>query len=248
MREPSRLGGKGESDILSCLKTILIRALSDKQMNVIEQLTGNFQLLLPTELKHFGHFPGRKMSIRTKSNSHRDSDVNLPPESWRLLCKQSAASKVVPEEQSESLHVSMGSYALSADTQWADALDAKFTKTPQHSSAGGSSSQQSSGSKRQTVSELSNKRQYHRRGKNDRLPSDEEDDKDDNKKKRRCNQIPEASKRDVRKYACPFYIRDPLRYAGEQSCPGPGWDEVRRVKSVQVAASLGLNNFNSFFV
>jgi hypothetical protein len=33
-----------------------------------------------------------------------------------------------------------------------------------------------------------------------------------------------------KKFACPYYKRNPKKYRNWTSCPGPGWDEVHRVK------------------
>ena len=33
-----------------------------------------------------------------------------------------------------------------------------------------------------------------------------------------------------RKFACPYFKRNPKKYRQWTSCPGPGWDEVHRVK------------------
>jgi ribosome modulation factor len=33
-----------------------------------------------------------------------------------------------------------------------------------------------------------------------------------------------------RKFACPYFKRNPKKYRKWTSCPGPGWDEVHRVK------------------
>ncbi|KAK3319451.1 hypothetical protein B0H66DRAFT_475781 [Apodospora peruviana] len=34
-----------------------------------------------------------------------------------------------------------------------------------------------------------------------------------------------------KKYACPYFKRDPKKYCKWTSCPGPGWDEIHRVKT-----------------
>jgi hypothetical protein len=34
----------------------------------------------------------------------------------------------------------------------------------------------------------------------------------------------------IRKFACPYFKRNPKKYRKWTSCPGPGWDEVHRVK------------------
>jgi hypothetical protein len=43
----------------------------------------------------------------------------------------------------------------------------------------------------------------------------------------------DASPRDAgaKKFACPYFKRNPKKYRKWTSCPGPGWDEVHRVKT-----------------
>lgn len=36
----------------------------------------------------------------------------------------------------------------------------------------------------------------------------------------------------TKKFACPYFKRNRRKYSKWTSCPGPGWDEVHRVKSV----------------
>jgi hypothetical protein len=68
----------------------------------------------------------------------------------------------------------------------------------------------------------------------DILHTQEEADGDGRRKKTR-----RASSHDVvagadgnRKFACPYFKRNPKKYRKWTSCPGPGWDEVHRVKYV----------------
>jgi len=56
---------------------------------------------------------------------------------------------------------------------------------------------------------------------------DEEDG--DNRRRKRSRPTPSD---EVKKLACPYYKRNPQRYGKWTSCPGPGWDEVHRVKYV----------------
>jgi hypothetical protein len=41
-----------------------------------------------------------------------------------------------------------------------------------------------------------------------------------------------AGNNDNRKFACPYFKRNPKKYRKWTSCPGPGWEEVHRVKYV----------------
>ena len=57
-----------------------------------------------------------------------------------------------------------------------------------------------------------------------------EDDEDgDNRRRKRPRP---TSSDEAKKLACPYYKRNPQRYGRWTSCPGPGWDEVHRVKYV----------------
>ena len=58
----------------------------------------------------------------------------------------------------------------------------------------------------------------------------EEDDGDGRRKKPR--KTAPNSKSGGRKFACPYFKRNPRKYGKWTSCPGPGWDEVHRVKCV----------------
>lgn len=60
------------------------------------------------------------------------------------------------------------------------------------------------------------------------------EDADDDGNARKHPKRNEKRNRAVRpvKYACPFYKRNPARYISFRSCPGPGWDDVHRVKYV----------------
>ncbi len=41
-----------------------------------------------------------------------------------------------------------------------------------------------------------------------------------------------------KKFACPYFKRNPKKYRNWTSCPGPGWDEVHRVKSARQTACV----------
>ncbi|GAB1318649.1 metalloendopeptidase [Madurella fahalii] len=56
------------------------------------------------------------------------------------------------------------------------------------------------------------------------------DDVDDGDNRRRKRPRTESSD-EPRRFACPYYKRNPKRYSKWTSCPGPGWDEVHRVKA-----------------
>lgn len=58
----------------------------------------------------------------------------------------------------------------------------------------------------------------------------EENDGDGRRKKPR--KTGPDSKSGGRKFACPYFKRNPKKYGKWTSCPGPGWDEVHRVKCV----------------
>ena len=44
-----------------------------------------------------------------------------------------------------------------------------------------------------------------------------------------------------KKFACPYFKRNPKKYRNWTSCPGPGWDEVHRVKSACQTACVNVH-------
>lgn len=56
------------------------------------------------------------------------------------------------------------------------------------------------------------------------------DDGDNRRSKKRNFQHGQGEPEDSRKFACPYYKRNPRKYCKWTSCPGPGWNEVHRVK------------------
>ncbi|KAF2677866.1 hypothetical protein K458DRAFT_464501 [Lentithecium fluviatile CBS 122367] len=58
-------------------------------------------------------------------------------------------------------------------------------------------------------------------------PSDDEGDESSLK---RAKTTFIGDSRNGRKFACPYFKRDPEKYISRRSCVGPGWEEVRRVK------------------
>jgi hypothetical protein len=70
-----------------------------------------------------------------------------------------------------------------------------------------------------------------RKASDNNFPTRDDDGDDDGKKRRRLsssnpNVILETSK----KFACPYFKRNPRKYQRVRSCPGPGWDTVHRLK------------------
>ncbi|KAK3398898.1 hypothetical protein B0T20DRAFT_393260 [Sordaria brevicollis] len=53
-----------------------------------------------------------------------------------------------------------------------------------------------------------------------------DDDGDGDGRRKRCK----GQENTVRRFACPFFKRNPRKYGKWTSCPGPGWDEIHRVK------------------
>jgi hypothetical protein len=45
---------------------------------------------------------------------------------------------------------------------------------------------------------------------------------------KRRTEVPPATQ--SRRFACPFFKRRPAEYMQKKSCPGPGWDNVHRMK------------------
>ncbi|KAL2148641.1 hypothetical protein VTH82DRAFT_2195 [Thermothelomyces myriococcoides] len=71
------------------------------------------------------------------------------------------------------------------------------------------------------------------------LPSPEsllevEDEEDGDGRRKKSKRSPNAATpggRGAPKFACPYFKRNPKKYRKWTSCPGPGWDEVHRVKT-----------------
>jgi hypothetical protein len=57
-------------------------------------------------------------------------------------------------------------------------------------------------------------------------------DGDGRRKKAKRASVDTPSDRSAKKFACPYFKRNPKKYRKWTSCPGPGWDEVHRVKYV----------------
>lgn len=59
-------------------------------------------------------------------------------------------------------------------------------------------------------------------------------DGDGDGRRKRARKISSAPKgeglKGEKKFACPYYKRNPKKYRNWTSCPGPGWEEVHRVK------------------
>jgi hypothetical protein len=49
-------------------------------------------------------------------------------------------------------------------------------------------------------------------------------------KKRKADELVTSKARPIRKLACPFFKRNPQLYQNCRTCPGPGWDDVHRIK------------------
>lgn len=60
------------------------------------------------------------------------------------------------------------------------------------------------------------------------------DDSDHDGRRKRQKQQPDNTTKpehcNGRKFACPYFKKNPHKYSRWTSCPGPGWDEVHRVK------------------
>ncbi|KAK0620496.1 hypothetical protein B0T14DRAFT_481438 [Immersiella caudata] len=69
----------------------------------------------------------------------------------------------------------------------------------------------------------------HTRGGDDGHGGDGDENDGDNR--RRKLKVPAELAEERPKFACPYYKRNPRKYGKWTSCPGPGWDEVHRVKS-----------------
>jgi len=62
----------------------------------------------------------------------------------------------------------------------------------------------------------------------DRGGGDEDGEEDGDNRRRKRPRV--AISGETRKLACPYFKRTPIKYSKWTSCPGPGWDEIHRVK------------------
>jgi hypothetical protein len=64
-----------------------------------------------------------------------------------------------------------------------------------------------------------------------RRRTDADDDDNHGEESRRKSDLGELTHTDEpRRFACPYYKRDPRKYCREATCMGPGWVEIHRVK------------------
>ena len=71
----------------------------------------------------------------------------------------------------------------------------------------------------------------------------QEADGDGRRKKAKRGPVDTATPGDGggKKFACPYFKRNPKKYRNWTSCPGPGWDEVHRVKSACQTAFVNVH-------
>jgi hypothetical protein len=75
---------------------------------------------------------------------------------------------------------------------------------------------------------------------------DEEGDSDGDDDAGRRRKRPKGKEKDCsgntgasrRRFACPYYKRNPRKYCKQKHCPGPGWEELSRLKYVNSNSSL----------
>lgn len=63
-------------------------------------------------------------------------------------------------------------------------------------------------------------------------------DHDGRRKKARKSSSANIASGGQRKFACPYFKRNKTKYSKWTSCPGPGWDEVHRVKYASLLSSV----------
>ncbi|OTA53950.1 hypothetical protein K449DRAFT_203041 [Hypoxylon sp. EC38] len=64
-----------------------------------------------------------------------------------------------------------------------------------------------------------------------------EDDGDDMRDSRPADRIDKGKRRELPKFACPYFKYNPAKYKEWRGCPGPGWPDVHRVKTSLPTAS-----------
>lgn len=123
-----------------------------------------------------------------------------------------------------------------------DFLKARFGPSPGIRSLAGSDQTNSStatgGASKAASSEAPANNSGRKRGRGDESPpernpneSNQDGNGDDPNKRRKGNPNTKLSNaKKGKRYACPYYQREPNRFRETRSCLGPGWTEVHRVK------------------
>jgi hypothetical protein len=105
-----------------------------------------------------------------------------------------------------------------------------------HAGTSGSSSTSTSSGPRRSTKKNASSKSLGKRPSDGQHP-DEDQGEEFNKKPRR-NLEGISSVRSSRKFACPFFKRNPENHQRWRSCAGPGWVNVHRVKSVFIGFSI----------
>jgi hypothetical protein len=128
------------------------------------------------------------------------------------------------------------------DTVVSEFLQSRFGPTPGIRSLAGSDQTNSSTATGSSSGGVSSESRGNgggrKRSRDDEPPLERNSDKghqdrngDDPNKRRKGNpSTKSADSKKTKRYACPYYQRDPKLYNHKRSCIGPGWIEVHRVK------------------
>jgi hypothetical protein len=111
--------------------------------------------------------------------------------------------------------------------EWMDSKrSTRGTAGSSGSSSRASPSSRASSSSGSTNQSLSGQKRAHRRDSLDGSNPGGDENEDD----KHGNKRPKIAPANTRKLACPFFKRDPPKYANRQACTGPGYSSIARLK------------------
>ncbi|OTA93975.1 hypothetical protein M434DRAFT_282610 [Hypoxylon sp. CO27-5] len=142
---------------------------------------------------------------------------------------QSDTSITTSEDDIEETKFQIIDRVVIAVTNWLWLTFAAAHQTSGHSEATQSDAgqlAQSGQHKSSSEYSLTRKRKLVDRGNDD----GGEDDGDDMRDSRRADKIDKGKRRELPKFACPYFKYNPAKYKEWRGCLGPGWPDVHRVK------------------
>ena len=166
-------------------------------------------------------------SVDTQSISETTSDVDSDNSDgdWVYQQQRGLVNRIV-----ESLCLFLDSRIPGSKKADATQASEEQSDSPGHSSEHDSQSQSQDNNSTRAADKGTTNRKRHfsdgacKEGRRD-------DDDGDNRRKKRPNiQHYGSGSEESRKLACPYYKRNRRKYCNWTSCPGPGWNEVHRLK------------------
>jgi hypothetical protein len=159
------------------------------------------------------------------------SDCVLSPKKSNIPLVQDEIRSAVTLGKSQFIHTVVSEF-----------LQSRFWPAPGITSLAGSEQTKSSGatgsSSGGAKSESHGNGGGRKRGQENTPPSEQSPSKghqdgngdDPNKRRKLSHRKQSADFKKGKRYACPYYQRDPKSHSNKRSCIGPGWTEVHRVK------------------